>query len=71
MESKKTVMKCSVKQCKNKIAFARNVSYFNHLKCLLILFIWINNCKTKNVIDPNSNKQCNYKVCFHHFETSI
>lgn len=69
--STKTGMKSSVKYCRNKVALTINVSYFNYLKHVPTRVIWIHNCQTQYIVDPDSNKRCNYKVCSGHFEPTM
>jgi len=71
MDTKKTGMKCSVKYCQNKVALTKNISYFNYPKHVPIRVIWIHNCQTQYIVDPNPNKQCNYRVCSDHFEPTM
>lgn len=64
-------MKCSVKYCSNKVALTKNVSYFNYPKHVPIRVIWIHNCKSQDLVDPDPNKRCSHKVCSDHFEDSM
>ncbi|XP_050426085.1 THAP domain-containing protein 11-like [Adelges cooleyi] len=71
--TKKTGVRCSVKQCKNKQASTLNLSYFTFPKDPERCAVWIKNCNhthLSDVKDPRTIPR-SYRVCGEHFENKM